>query len=66
MRIVSEDAPRLELFSRLPEGRWRLTFASGLDKSLDLPAIGVKLSLTEVFDTADFADEPVICPGPSG
>ena len=60
--LVSQDSPRLELFSRNPDGTWTLTIATGLDQSLDLPAIGVRLSLAEVYDKVDITSEPAPSP----
>ena len=57
--LVSQDSPTLERFERNQDGTWTLTIASGLDQSLDLPAIGVKLALAEVYDKVDFTAEPV-------
>jgi Uma2 family endonuclease len=56
--LVSQDCPKLEHFARNPDDTWTLTIVSGLDQSLDLPAIGVRLSLAEVFDKVDFSAEP--------
>jgi Uma2 family endonuclease len=56
--LVSQDCPKVERFARNPDGTWTLTIASGLDQSLDLPSIGVRLSLAEVFDKVDFSAEP--------
>lgn len=69
--LISQDSPRLELFSRNADDTWTLTIASGLDQSLELPAIGVKLSLAEVYDKVDFTPEPASpvkpeSPPPSG
>jgi len=55
--LVSQDSPRLERFSKNPNGTWTLTIASGLDRSLELPSIGVTLSLAEVYDKIDFTSE---------
>ncbi|HEX4954508.1 MAG TPA: Uma2 family endonuclease [Thermoanaerobaculia bacterium] len=48
--LVSQDKPHLELFRRLPDGDWRLTEASGLEASLEIPEVGVTLALAEVYD----------------
>jgi Uma2 family endonuclease len=57
--LVAQDSPRLERFARNPDGTWTLTIVSGMDQSLALPAIGVTLSLAEVYDKVDFAEEAV-------
>jgi Uma2 family endonuclease len=56
--LVSQDCPKVERFSRDADDAWTLTEATGLDQSLDLPAIGVTLSLAGVYDKVDFGDEP--------
>lgn len=56
--LVSQDSPRLERFSKNPDGTWTLTIASGLDATLPLPSIGVSLSLAEIYEKVDFASEP--------
>jgi Uma2 family endonuclease len=63
--LVSQDSPRLERFSRNPDDTWTLTVVSGLDQSLELPSIGVMLSLAEVYDKVDFTAEPAISSEPS-
>jgi Uma2 family endonuclease len=64
--LVSQDNPRLERFARNADGTWTLTIKSGLDQSLELPAIGVTLSLAEVFDKVDFTAEAAATSEPSG
>jgi Uma2 family endonuclease len=58
--LVAQDSPRLERFARNPDGTWTLTVVSGMDQSLDLPAIGVRLSLAEVFDKVEFDDQEAL------
>jgi hypothetical protein len=36
---------------------------SGLDQSLELPAIGVTLSLAEIYHKVDFSAEPATATG---
>jgi Uma2 family endonuclease len=55
--LVAQDRPTLERFARNADGTWTLTIKSGLDQSLDLSAIGVTLSLAEVYDKVDFTTE---------
>jgi Uma2 family endonuclease len=56
--LVAQDSPKLERFARNQDGTWTLTIANGLDQSLDLSSIGVRLSLAEVYDKVDFTPEP--------
>jgi len=53
--LVSQDRPRLEHFSRQPDGTWSLTETNGLDASLDLASINCRLPLAEVYDRIEFA-----------
>jgi Uma2 family endonuclease len=52
--LVSEDSPTIERYSRNRDGTWTLTVASGLDQSLQLTSIGVKIPLATVFATLEF------------
>jgi Uma2 family endonuclease len=53
--LVSQDRPRLEHFSRQPDGTWSLTEMSGLESSLDLSSVNCRLPLAEVYDRIEFA-----------
>lgn len=48
--LVAQDRPHLDLFRRLPDGTWQLTEASGLERSLEIPALEIHLSLAEVYE----------------
>jgi Uma2 family endonuclease len=58
--LVSQDSPKLERFSHNADNTWTLTMVSGLDQSLELPSIGVTLSLAEIYEKVDFTAEPAI------
>jgi Uma2 family endonuclease len=53
--LVSQDRPRLEHFSRQPDGTWSLTEVSALESSLDIASINCRLPLAEVYDRIEFA-----------
>jgi Uma2 family endonuclease len=53
--LVSQDRPRLEHFSRQPDGTWSLKEVGGLDASLDIASINCRLPLAEVYDRIEFA-----------
>ncbi len=57
--IVSQKEPRIEVFLRQQDGRWVLNEADGLQSSLDIPSLGVTLSLTEVFANVNFVPGPM-------
>jgi len=58
--LVSQDTPRVELHSRNPDGSWTPTIAIGLVQTLVLPALGVKLSMAEIYDKVVFTAGPTI------
>jgi hypothetical protein len=45
---------RAELYTRQPEDRWLLTSAGSLEDSLDLPSLGCRLALAELYEKVDF------------
>ena len=55
--LVPQDRPRLEHFSRQPEGTWSHAELDGTDAALTLDSINCRLSLAEVYDRIDFAAE---------
>ena len=55
--LVSQDAPRVEQFTRAEDGRWSYTLAAGLEGVLDIPALSVPLSLADIYDGIDFAQQ---------
>lgn len=56
--LVSQTVPRIEQFTRLEGGFWRLREVSGLDATLALPSLDCELPLREVYDEVDVAAEP--------
>ena len=55
--FVSQDAPRIEVYSRHPNGTWLFTEIEGLDQAMEIPAIEVSLPMIEIYDRVDFAAE---------
>lgn len=53
--FVSQDRARIERFERRDDGRWLLTDHAGLDAAVELPAIGCRLELAQVYDKVEFA-----------
>ena len=59
--LISQDRPHVEIQERLDDGTWRLSWASGMEGVMELPAIGVSVPLTELYDRVEFSEEtPVI------
>jgi len=55
--LVSQEKPHIEVFSRDSIGSvWKLTEASGLESSIELPALGLTLSLTNVYAKVNFEE----------
>src|SRR5205823_12985658 len=47
--LVSQQEPRIEQFTRQPDGRWILNEAVGLNATLALSSVRLSISLGEVF-----------------
>jgi Uma2 family endonuclease len=62
--LVSQRAPRIEQFVRQADGGWLLSEAAGMEKSLELPSLGIVISLAEVFAQVDFVPGPLRTPAP--
>ena len=56
--LVSQDKPHIERFARQSNEQWLFTSTSGLDSLVELPAIGCRLSLAEIYDKVQFGPEP--------
>jgi Uma2 family endonuclease len=55
--LISQDSPRVERFLRQESGEWLFVEVLGLDGVLDLPSIGCKLALADVYRRVTFEDE---------
>ena len=47
--LVSQETLHVEHYIRQPDGQWLLSYASGGEAVVDLPTIGCRLSLAEVY-----------------
>ncbi len=56
--LVSQHRPMIEVFSRLPDGLWRLSVAVGTDAVARLESLSIDLPLSEVYDGVTFPPEP--------
>jgi Uma2 family endonuclease len=54
--LLSQSAPHAESYERQIDGSWVLREVRGLDAMLAIPAIGVNLSLREIYERVNFAD----------
>ena len=55
--LVSQDRPRLEHFSRRPDGTWSHAELEGADAALTLDSINCRVDLADIYDRIDFAAE---------
>jgi Uma2 family endonuclease len=62
--LVSQKEPRIEQFIRQADGGWLLNEAAGMEKSLEVPSVGIAVSLAEVFARVNFAPAPIRPPAP--
>ena len=53
--LVSQQEPRLELWSRTAGAEWRWREATALEATIDLPALEVTIALAEVFAQVTFS-----------
>jgi Uma2 family endonuclease len=51
--LVSQTRRRIEHFHRESDGRWTLAEAAGPEAALDVPSIGCRLALAEVYDKVE-------------
>jgi len=52
--LVASDRVHVDLYSRLPDGRWMLTSADSLDASLALESVNTQLKLSGLYENIDF------------
>ncbi len=56
--LIEPNAAQVAMWSRGPDGGWTRTLLEGLERSVDLPAIGVTLALAEIYDGVGFPTGP--------
>jgi Uma2 family endonuclease len=56
--VVEPNAPEVVVWSRDPSRAWVRRVVEGLDRTVALPAIGVTLPLTEIYDGVVFPARP--------
>jgi Uma2 family endonuclease len=55
--LISQDEPKIERYLRQPSGDWLYTQVVGLQHSIDLPSIGCKLALSDVYKKVTLTPE---------
>jgi hypothetical protein len=56
--LISQIEPRIEQFLRETDFLWQNRVARGLEARMELPALGVSLSLAEIFSGIKFGAIP--------
>ncbi len=56
--LIAQDAYRIERFLRQTGGQWLFTDVTALDAVLELPSIGCKLAVADVYDKVSFEAPP--------
>lgn len=56
--LVAQDGPRVEHFSRQPDGSWSRAEINGLDGVLSLASIDCRIRLADVYDRIAFPEQP--------
>jgi Uma2 family endonuclease len=54
--LISQDQPRVELYTRQPEGKWLLTESVGLESVCELTSLGTSLPMTELYERVVFGE----------
>lgn len=55
--LISQDTPRIESFTRLPDNRWVLTTVEVQEEAISLASIGCSLPLSDVYARVEFEKE---------
>jgi Uma2 family endonuclease len=64
--LVAQDAPRVEVYARQPDGRWLLTQdVEGLESSVQFAALGITLPLADIYDRVTFLPTGGVAPPPA-
>ena len=56
--LVSQYTPRIETYTRQPDGTWRYDDVSGLDAILALPVLNAQVRLADIYADVAFAADP--------
>ena len=54
--LVSQDVPRVELYTRHNDVEWRYTWAFGPHDVMDVPSLGITLTLADIYAGVEFAE----------
>ena len=54
--LVSQTEPHVEVYQRLPDGKWLLREARELTGSITLESVGITLPMSEIYLRVEFPD----------
>ena len=54
--LVSQLAPQVEVYQRLPDGDWKLRESADMAASFTLTSVGITIPLSEVYQRVEFPD----------
>ena len=54
--LISQTAPQVEVYQRLPDGDWKLRESADMAASLTLTSVGITIPLSEVYQRVEFPD----------
>jgi Uma2 family endonuclease len=55
--LVSQSEPRVEVFSRLPDGDWKLSEFVGLEATSIIPGVSARIPLADIYRDVNFEAE---------
>ena len=64
--VIEPNAPEVITWVRGADRGWRKGIHRGLDQEIDMPEIGVTLSLAEIYDGIEFPTRPQLVPEEEG
>jgi Uma2 family endonuclease len=58
--LVAQDRVHVDLYTRQQDGRWVLSEAGRLEDILELPSIGCRLALADLYEKVDLTASPAV------
>ncbi len=56
--LVAQDEVRVERFSRLPDGNWKIEAFAGMDAVLPITSLGIDLPLRAFYEGVELSEPP--------
>jgi Uma2 family endonuclease len=60
--VIEPNAPEVITWVRAADRSWQKAIRRGIDQAIDMPEIGVTLSLAEIYDGVEFPARPRLVP----